>query len=110
MPGPVSAAIGISAVVFEVTDSPALDPKGWFHTFCHAIPGRWHVNGVTQASGLSLRWYRDKFDAGADDRHDPYERLTEEASTVSPGAEDLLWTPYLMGERMPHVDPMHEVR
>jgi len=36
-----------------------MDPKGRLHTFCHAIPGRWHVMGVTQAAGLSLRWYRD---------------------------------------------------
>ena len=35
------------------------DPKGRLHTFCHAVPGRWHVMGVTQAAGLSLRWLRD---------------------------------------------------
>jgi xylulokinase len=104
-PGAVSATIGTSGVVFAATDRPALEPKGRLHTFCHAIPGRWHVMGVTQAAGLSLRWFRDQFGAGPDDGHDAYERLSDEAATVAPGCEGLLWTPYLMGERTPHLDP-----
>lgn len=104
-PGAVSATIGTSGVVFAATDRPALDPQGRLHTFCHAIPGRWHVMGVTQAAGLSLRWFRDRFGAGADDGRDPYERLCDEASSVAPGAEGVFWAPYLMGERTPHCDP-----
>lgn len=104
-PGAVSATIGTSGVVFAASDRPALDPQGRVHTFCHAVPGRWHVMGVTQGAGLSLRWFRDQFGAGADDGRDPYERLTEEAALTPPGANGLLWTPYLMGERTPHLDP-----
>jgi xylulokinase len=104
-PGAVSATIGTSGVVFAATDRPALDAEGRLHTFCHAIPGRWHVMGVTQAAGLSLRWFRDQFGAGPNDGRDPYERLSEEASRVAPGCDGLLWTPYLMGERTPHLDP-----
>src|SRR5438105_6008672 len=103
--GTVSATIGTSGVVFAASDKPALDPKGRVHTFCHAVPGRWHVMGVTQGAGLSLRWFRDQFGAGADDARDPYERLTEEAARIPPAANGLLWTPYLMGERTPHNDP-----
>ena len=105
LPGAVSATIGTSGVVFAATDRPALDPKGRIHTFCHAVPGRWHVMGVTQAAGLSLRWFRDQFGAGRDDGRDPYERLTDEAGKTPPGSDGLLWTPYLMGERTPHLDP-----
>jgi xylulokinase len=106
MPGAVSATIGTSGVVFAATDRPALDPKGRLHTFCHAIPGRWHVMGVTQAAGLSLRWFRDCFGSKfAEQNADSYEQLTAEASTVPAGAEGLLWAPYLMGERTPHLDP-----
>jgi xylulokinase len=124
-PGAVSATIGTSGVVFAATDHPALDPKGRLHTFCHAIPGRWHVMGVTQAAGLSLRWFRDRFGAatniekavdtrareGVDAERidaegvDAYERLTAEAARISPGSDGLLWAPYLMGERTPHLDP-----
>ena len=61
--------------------------------------------GVTQGAGLSLRWFRDQFGAGKEDGRDPYERLTEEAAKTPPGADGLLWAPYLMGERTPHLDP-----
>jgi len=103
-PGAVSATIGTSGVVFAATDRPALDPKGRLHTFCHAVPGRWHVMGVTQAAGLSLRWFRDQFGSGAADGRDPYDLLTEEAAKAPPACDGLLWTPYLMGERTPHLD------
>lgn len=103
-PGMVSATIGTSGVVFAATNTPALDPKGRVHTFCHAIPGRWHVMGVTQGAGLSLRWFRDQFGAQSADG-DPYDSLSAEAASVPPGSEGLLWAPYLMGERTPHLDP-----
>src|SRR5207249_5943786 len=58
------------------------------------------VMGVTQAAGLSLRWFRDQLAAGAS-----YDQLTAEAMRVPPGAGGVLWAPYLMGERTPHLDP-----
>jgi xylulokinase len=99
-PGNVSATIGTSGVVFAATSSPVVEPKGRIHTFCHAIPGRWHVMGVTQGAGLSLRWFRDQFTGGAS-----YDALMKEAAAVPAGADGLLWAPYLMGERTPHLDP-----
>ncbi|HKB65909.1 MAG TPA: xylulokinase [Pyrinomonadaceae bacterium] len=104
-PGTASSTIGTSGVVFAATDQPKLDPKGRVHTFCHAIPGRWHVMGVTQGAGLSLRWFRDQFGAIGDDGYDSYHRLTKEAALVPSGSDGLIWTPYLMGERTPHLDP-----
>lgn len=106
-PGAVSATIGTSGVVFAATSRPALDKKGRVHTFCHAIPGRWHVMGVTQAAGLSLRWFRDRFGTGNDAPGDvdPYELLSKEAASAPPGSDGVLWAPYLMGERTPHLDP-----
>ena len=99
-PGTVSVTIGTSGVVFAATDRPATDPAGRLHTFCHAIPNRWHVMGVTQAAGLSLQWFRNQLAAGVS-----YDQLTAEAAAVPPGADGLLWAPYLMGERTPHCDP-----
>lgn len=98
-PGSVSATIGTSGVVFAATAAPTRDPKGRLHTFCHAVPGRWHVMGVTQAAGLSLRWLRDTVAAGMD-----YDALTAEAAKVAVGSDGALWTPYLLGERTPHLD------
>jgi len=116
--GAVSATIGTSGVVFAATDRPALDPQGRLHTFCHAIPGRWHVMGVTQAAGLSLRWFRDQFGVQAHagngsqqgaqavlEKKDPYDVLADEAAGVPAGSEGAFWVPYLMGERTPHLDP-----
>jgi xylulokinase len=107
--GAVSATIGTSGVVFAATDRPALDPQGRLHTFCHAIPGRWHVMGVTQAAGLSLRWFRDRFGVlsgiAATGGRDPYDILADEAAAAPAGSEGAFWVPYLMGERTPHLDP-----
>ena len=102
--GTVSATIGTSGVVFAATDRPALDPRGRMHTFCHAIPGRWHVMGVTQAAGLSLRWFRDNFAVDSSGARESYDGLTAEAAKIPAGSDGLLWTPYLMGERTPHLD------
>lgn len=99
-PGSVSATIGTSGVVFAATAAPTRDPKGRLHTFCHAVPGRWHVMGVTQAAGLSLRWLRDTFVPGIE-----YDDLTAGAAKVPPASDGLIWTPYLLGERTPHLDP-----
>src|SRR5262245_44136907 len=100
-PGVVSATIGTSGVVFAATDRPAMDPRGRLHTFCHAAPHRWHLMGVTQAAGLSLRWLRDQLGA----RDGGYDSIVAEAARVPAGADGVLWAPYLMGERTPHVDP-----
>jgi xylulokinase len=102
-PGSVSATIGTSGVVFAATDHPAMDAQGRVHTFCHAIPERWHVMGVTQAAGLSLRWFRDLL-AGSGPGLS-YNEVTGWAKTVPPGSGGVLWAPYLMGERTPHLDP-----
>jgi xylulokinase len=100
--GAVSATIGTSGVVFAATDNPAMDPQGRVHTFCHAVPGRWHVMGVTQAAGLSLRWIRDLLKNSGELT---YDQLTDEAARVPTGSDGVLWAPYLMGERTPHLDP-----
>jgi xylulokinase len=99
-PGSVSATIGTSGVVFAATDHPAMDAQGRVHAFCHAIPQQWHVMGVTQAAGLSLRWFRDLLGSNVS-----YDELTREARAVPPGSAGVLWAPYLMGERTPHLDP-----
>jgi xylulokinase len=99
-PGHVSSTIGTSGVVFAATDAPIKDRLGRLHTFCHAAPGRWHVMGVTNGAGLSLRYFRDTFAPGAS-----YESLLSEARDAPPGSDGILWAPYLFGERTPHLDP-----
>jgi len=99
MPGVVSCTLGTSGVVFAHMEQVAYDPAGRVHTFCHAVPGKWHVMGVTQGAGLSLQWLRNQLAPGTD-----YDALTAEASQSPAGAQGLFWLPYLMGERTPHLD------
>jgi xylulokinase len=98
-PGLVSCTIGTSGVVFAHIASPAYDPPGRVHTFCHAVPGAWHVMGVTQGAGLSLQWFRNQLARGTE-----YDALTAEAAQAPVGSNGLYWLPYLMGERTPHLD------
>ena len=109
-PGVVSATIGTSGVVFAHLDEVKVDPEGRLHTFCHAVPGKWHLMGVMLSAGGSLRWFRDKLgslevEAAKERSIDPYDLLASEASKVPAGSEGLLFLPYLSGERTPHKDP-----
>lgn len=108
--GKAFTTIGTSGVVFAHTDKLSIDPKGRVHTFCCAVPGAWHVMGVTQAAGLSLKWLRDSVFAeekqtAAGMHVDPYYLMDKQAELVPIGANKLLYAPYLMGERTPHLDP-----
>ncbi len=108
--GRAFTTIGTSGVVFAHTSNLAIDQKGRVHTFCCAVPGAWHVMGVLQSAGLSKRWLRDtcceKEMAEAEKLGiDPYELLDKMAFTSPPGANRLIYLPYLMGERTPHLDP-----
>lgn len=108
--GVISSTVGTSGVVFAFADKVSLDPEGRVHTFCHSVPGKWHVMGVVLSAGGSLRWYRDALCAeekalAAEIGRDPYEYITGAAAKVPLGAEGLLFLPYLTGERTPHKDP-----
>ena len=108
--GRAFTTIGTSGVVFAHTDRLSIDPKGRVHTFCCAVPGAWHVMGVTQAAGLSLKWFRDTFcqaeiEAAAGMGVDPYDLMNAEVQKSPIGANRLFYLPYLMGERTPHPDP-----
>lgn len=108
--GVISATIGTSGVVFAHTDKISIDPKGRVHTFCHAVPGAWHIMGVTQGAGLSFKWLRDNFFTGEKETaallgEDPNYIMDKIASRVPCGANGLIYLPYLMGERTPHLDP-----
>lgn len=107
--GKAFTTIGTSGVVYAHTSEMSLDPKGRIHTFCSAVPGQWHVMGVTQAAGLSLKWFRDTFcgaekEAAREMGKDPYSLMDSEAALSPIGSNRLLYLPYLMGERTPHLD------
>ncbi len=99
--GTLSLSLGTSGVVFAPTDAKAVEPNGRLHAFCHAVPGRWHLMGVMLSAAGSLRWFRDTFMPDAS-----FDEVTARAAAAPPGADGLLFLPYLTGERTPHPDPL----
>jgi xylulokinase len=97
-PGRLSVVLGTSGVVFAALPGFAADPQARVHAFCHAVPDTWHAMGVMLSAAGSLRWLRDVLDAG-------YEELLADAEQAPPGADGVLFAPYLAGERTPHADP-----
>jgi xylulokinase len=115
--GIVSVTIGTSGVVFASTDhmpipgAPGISPL--VEVFCHAVPVTWFYMGVMLSAGGSLRWFRDNLASGhaalvtrQTSYSDPYDVLLQDAATTPPGAEGLIFVPYLTGERTPHQDPL----
>ena len=96
--GLLSSSVGTSGVLFAASEGFTPDPSGRIHAFCHAVPKRYHLMGVTLSAGGSLQWWREA--TGAD-----YDELVGAAEKVPPGAEGLIFLPYLSGERTPHLDP-----
>ena len=108
--GTAFTTIGSSGVVFAHSSHMVLDPKGRVHTCCCAVPGAWHVMGVTQGAGLSLKWFKDNFcqDYVAEAERqgvDVYDLINRDVKEIAAGSDRLIYLPYLMGERTPHLDP-----
>jgi xylulokinase len=108
--GVLSATMGTSGVVFAHSDHVQTDPQGRVHTMCHAVKGAWHLMGVVLSAGGSLQWFRNHFATAemrlaAERQVDAYDLILALAEQAPPGAEGLLFLPYLTGERHPHADP-----
>lgn len=108
--GDAFATIGTSGVVFAPTDEIKIDQKGRIHTFCSAVPNQWHVMGVTQAAGLSLKWIKDNLCVDISENakkngESSYVVIDKIASETPIGSNGVMYLPYLMGERTPHLDP-----
>ncbi len=108
--GIVSSSIGTSGVIFAYSDEIVFDPKGRLHTFCHAVPGKYHLMSVALSAGGSFQWWRNILRqvagmAGWSGGELSYDQMTTAAASVAPGAEGMVFLPYLTGERTPHLDP-----
>ena len=99
--GIVALTLGTSGVVFATVNQPFIEPDGRVHSFCHSVPGRWHMMGVMLSAAGSLRWYRDTVAPGV-----AFDDLLAPAADIPAGSEGLLFLPYLTGERTPHPDPL----
>ncbi len=107
--GKAFTTIGTSGVVFAYTDKLVIDKQCRVHTFCHAIPNTWAVMSCTLSAGMSLKWFRDNFCSQEKEiakylNKDSYDIINEGIKNIPIGADNLIYLPYLMGERSPILD------
>jgi xylulokinase len=97
--GKTLASIGTSGVVLSFESSDDKDFQGKVHYFNHGTSDAFYTMGVTLAAGYSLTWFKDVFAKEID-----FDDLLADVGTVPVGSNGLLFTPYIVGERTPHVD------
>ncbi len=107
--GTVQSSIGSSGVVLAAMAEHRVDERMRLHCMNHAAPDMWYLMGVMLTAGLSLKWFKENLCAAEMDVArrrgiDIYDLLSEMAASVPPGAEGLIFLPYLSGERTPHAD------
>jgi xylulokinase len=106
----VAAVMGSGGVVMASMHEPLVDKMQRVNTLCHARRSKWYMVGLTQAAGISFRWFRDTFchaekEVAGNLWDDPYTLMTRQAAEVMPGSDGLMFLPYINGERSPYQDP-----
>jgi xylulokinase len=94
-------SLGTSGVLFVSDDCFAPDTRQGVHTFCHALPGRWHRMSVMLSAASALRWATTLLGLPGE------AALLDRVNGLTPAqrAGAPLFLPYLDGERTPHNDP-----
>lgn len=110
--GQAFVTLGTSSVVYSHFDKYISIPEGGLHVCCCAVPGCWHSMGGPMSAGLSVEWFKDKFCQDLIERAKKegksfYSLLTELVEKIPVGSEKLIYLPFLMGERTPHMDPLY---
>lgn len=98
-PGKTLCSIGTSGVVLSYEDTRDRDFQGKIHYFNHGKENAYYTMGVTLAAGYSLSWFKEVF-ANEENFNDFVSGIEE----IPPGANGLLFTPYIVGERTPYPD------
>ncbi len=97
--GKTLCSIGTSGVILSYEEDKERDFKGKVHFFNHGKKDSFYTMGVTLAAGYSLSWFKETFA-----QNETFEQLLQGVESVPIGANGLLFTPYLVGERTPHAD------
>lgn len=102
--------VGSSAWIATASTEPIFDPDLRTFTFGHVVPGLVIPMGTMQTAGAAYQWARDQLAPLEKQSADalsvsPYALMNAVAETSPPGANDLLFLPYLLGERAPRWNP-----
>jgi xylulokinase len=98
-PGDAFLSLGTSGVLFLASSGYNPNPAGGVHSFCHALPDRWHQMSVILSAASCVDWAARL--CGQPDAAALFAAV--EARAAPAGSE--LFLPYLSGERTPHNDP-----
>jgi xylulokinase len=90
---------GTSGVFLSHEGNVVKNYKGRLHFFNHVVKDCYYSMGVTLSAGNSLNWFKKTF---ADNLN--FEKLFKGISDIPVGSDNLLFTPYLVGERTPYAD------
>jgi len=99
-PGMATSTIGTSGQIFVVQSQPVLNKSFNTNLFCNALPESWYSMGAIMSAGIALKWLTSKIIHNTD-----LNELDGKAADIAPGSEGVIFLPYLMGERTPHLDP-----
>ena len=97
-PGMAAIKLATAAVLSLVTPGPSVHPP--ISCYPHIVPGLYYTATGTNSCASAHRWLRDLMFPGG------FAEMDELAATVPPGADGLLFHPYLQGERAPYWDPL----
>ena len=97
--GQAKLSLGTSGVYFAVSDGFLSKPESAVHSFCHALPGRWHLMSVMLSAASCLDWAAKLTGLGS------VPALLAAAQAAAENADPVWFLPYLSGERTPHNNP-----
>lgn len=108
--GILGITIGTSGVAAMGLESFKKNDGGRLQVFCSNAPDLWHAIGVTITAGGAFQWYKNQIclaetAAAAAEQIDVYQYLDAQAAESPKGGKNLLFLPYLNGERCPYPDP-----
>lgn len=105
--GSVYNYLGSSSWISLCSSKPIYDDKLRTFTWAHMVPGMYVPTGTMQAAGNSYNFVKNVFCDGLvkDDTQNIYEIIDDLISKGSPGANGLIYLPYILGERSPRWNP-----
>lgn len=99
--GDCEVTLGTAGVTICSLDAPNLDPDRKIPCLVHAASGKYTSEGLQNAAGASLKWLRNILQDMQDETEVDYEKLTELADSSEPGANGIVFLPYLAGAAAP---------
>lgn len=108
--GIVEVTVGTAAVTLAYMDGPYYDDSMRLPCSAHGVAGKWETEGLQNAAGSSLKWYRNEFaipemELSEETGMDPYDYINEQVADIKPGADGLICIPYFASSAAPNWDP-----